>query len=158
MTEIHLKTIINAPIEKCFDLARDVDFHKLSTQKTKEEAIAGRTSGLCEPDDEITWQATHFGIRQKLSIRITKFEKPTFFEDKMTKGAFKSMRHEHYFVFINGNKTEMTDHFFYEVPFGFVGWIFNKLILKRYMTQFLIERNRMLKEISTDKINFKTKS
>jgi ligand-binding SRPBCC domain-containing protein len=148
MTVINLKTHICAPIEKCFDLARDVDFHKLSTQKTNEEAIAGRLTGLCELNDEITWRAKHFGIIQKLSVKITAFEKPYFFEDKMTKGAFKSMRHEHHFVRLNENETEMIDKFLYEVPFGFLGRIVDKLILKNYMENFLLERNKMIQHVA----------
>jgi hypothetical protein len=70
MTEINLETEIDADIEKCFDLARDIDVHTLSTSKTKEIAVAGRTSGLCEKGDKITWEAIHFGIKQRLSVEI----------------------------------------------------------------------------------------
>jgi ligand-binding SRPBCC domain-containing protein len=145
MTTIQLTTIINAPIEKCFDVSRDVRVHELSTGNTNEKAIAGRTSGLCELNDEITWKATHFGIRQKLSVKITKMEPPLFFEDQMLKGAFKSMRHEHHFRSF-GETTEMTDKFYYEVPLGFLGKCFDKLVLKKYMTRFLMVRNQVIKE------------
>jgi ligand-binding SRPBCC domain-containing protein len=147
MTVIELETEIEGDINKCFDLTRDVDVHKLSTKKTNEKAIAGRTSGLCELGDKITWEAQHFGIRQKLSVEITKFEKPYFFEDKMTKGAFRSMRHEHHFKEDNG-RTIMTDRFEYQVPFGFVGQLFDKVILKNYMTRFLKTRNKIIKKIA----------
>ncbi|WP_394352500.1 SRPBCC family protein [Flavobacterium silvaticum] len=128
-------------------MARNVDFHKLSVANTNEEAVAGRTSGLCELGDRITWEATHFGIRQRLSVEITKFEKPYFFEDTMTKGAFKSMRHEHHFSFENG-LTVMKDEFYFEAPFGIIGKIFNALILKKYMMTFLLQRNALLKELA----------
>jgi ligand-binding SRPBCC domain-containing protein len=147
MTTIRLSTIINAPAEKCFDVSRDIKIHELSTQRTNERAIAGKTSGLCELNDEITWEATHLGVRQKLTVRITKMNKPVFFEDAMLNGAFKSMRHEHHFS-QGGSKTEMTDIFMYEVPFGFLGGLFNRIILKKYMTKFLLARNQIIKELS----------
>jgi len=150
MTIIELKTDIEADINRCFDLTRDIDIHKLSTEKTNEKAIAGRTSGLCELGDKITWEAKHFGIRQRLSVEITKFNKPKFFEDEMTKGTFKSMRYEHHFEEING-RTVMTDKFEYQVPFGFVGQFFDKIVLKNYMTKFLMERNKMIKKIAEKK-------
>lgn len=150
MTVIEIETEIEADINKCFDLTRDIDIHKLSAEKTNEKAIAGRTSGYCELGDKITWEAKHFGIRQRLSVEITKFNKPYFFEDKMTKGAFKSMRHEHHFKEISG-RTVMTDKFEYQVPFGPIGQIFDKIILKSYMTKFLITRNRMIKKIAEKK-------
>ena len=144
MTKIELCTEINAPIENCFDLARNIDVHQLSTSKTNERAIAGRLSGLCELNDEITWEAKHFGIKQKLTVRIIQLDFPFIFEDVMLKGAFKSMKHIHEFEFNNGS-TIMKDNFQYEVPFGFIGRLFDKFVLKTYMTNFLIERNRILK-------------
>lgn len=147
MTTIKLQTEINSSIEKCFDLSRDIDFHILSAEKTNEVAIAGKTHGLCELGDKITWEATHFGIRQRLSVEITKMDRPLFFQDEMTKGSFKKMQHQHYFEVLNG-KTVMTDIFMYEVPFGFLGKIFDKIILKRYMLNFLLTRNSALKKIA----------
>jgi ligand-binding SRPBCC domain-containing protein len=147
MAEIRLTTEINASIEKCFDVSRDIDIHTKSTAKTNERAIAGRTSGLCELNDEITWEAKHFGIRQKLSVKITQFDYPIFFADKMLKGAFKSMSHEHHFEEKNG-VTIMKDIFRYEAPLGFLGKIAEKLFLTNYMMRFLKERNKVLKEIA----------
>ena len=44
MTKIILKTIINAPITVCFDLARSIDLHKTTMKHTNEKAVAGITS------------------------------------------------------------------------------------------------------------------
>lgn len=147
MTEIRLVTRINASTEKCFDLSRSVEVHVKSTAHTNEKAIAGRTSGLCEMNDEITWQATHFWIQQKFSVRITKMMQPHFFEDTMVKGAFDSMRHEHHFEESLG-QTRMTDVFVYTVPLGFIGKLFDWIILKPYMTKLLLLRNQTIKELA----------
>jgi len=146
MTVINLTTEIKAEINKCFDMARSIDLHMISASHTNEKAVAGKTSGLCEAGDIIIWEAIHFGIKQHLTSKITKMNYPFFFEDKMLKGAFKSMRHEHHFKEENG-KTIMVDHFYYEVPFGIIGWLFDKIILKKHMTHFLITRNKKLKEM-----------
>lgn len=151
MKKIKLVTEISASVERCFDLARDIDFHKFSAANTKEIATAGRMSGLCEFGDKVTWQASHFWVKQNLSIQITKYEKPYFFEDTMTKGAFKSMRHEHHFDFLHG-KTIMTDYFYYEVPYGILGSVFDKIILRKHMTDFLRKRNRLLKSMAESNI------
>lgn len=68
--EIHIK----APINVCFDLARNVDIHIETTSRTKERAIGGVTSGLLEKGDFVTWEATHLGMRQTLTAKITKME------------------------------------------------------------------------------------
>tara|TARA_Y100000385_G_scaffold50965_1_gene47775 strand:+ start:2192 stop:2338 length:147 start_codon:yes stop_codon:yes gene_type:complete len=48
MPIIKIETIINAPIDRVFDLARSIDLHTLSTKETNEKAVAGKTSGFIE--------------------------------------------------------------------------------------------------------------
>lgn len=40
----------------------------------------------------------------------------------------------------------MRDVFVFESPLGIIGKLFNWLILKKYMTQFLVERNKVIKD------------
>lgn len=147
MPIIQISTKIKAPKEVCFDLSRSIDLHQVSMRQTNEKAIAGRTSGLIELGEEVTWKATHFGIQQKLTAKITHFDYPNFFRDEMVKGAFKKFAHDHIFLEKNG-ETEMQDVFDFESPFGWIGKIFNQLILESYMTQLLTKRNQMIKEIA----------
>lgn len=145
MPKIHLQTFIKAKKELVFDLSRSIDLHLLSTKKTNEKAIAGKTSGLMELNDTVTWRAKNLGIYQNLTSKITEFEKPNYFVDEMVKGAFKSFKHRHYFEDLN-NGTLMIDIFEYRSPLGFLGKLANKLFLKKHMTSFLIERNNVIKE------------
>jgi ligand-binding SRPBCC domain-containing protein len=145
MPTIHLTTKIKAPIEKVFDLARDLDLHKISTGKSKEEAIGGITSGLISQGEEVTWRATHLGIRQTLTTCITKMERPFYFQDVMKNGAFKKMVHDHLFE-QEEEYTLMKDIFYFESPFGLLGILFNKVYLASYMKALLEERNRVIKE------------
>ncbi|RVU01466.1 cell division protein [Mucilaginibacter limnophilus] len=144
---IKLTTIINAPAETVFDLSRSIDLHIESTKHTGEKAIAGRTSGLIQMGESVTWQAKHFGIVQQLTSKITEFDRPRYFVDEMVKGAFKSFRHEHRFMENNG-QTVMTDIFIFEAPFGWIGAFFSKLILKKYMTNLLAKRNAVIKSVA----------
>ena len=151
MPKIEMITIINAPIALCFDLARSIDLHTISTSKTNEKAIGGRTQGLIELHEYVTWQATHFGIRQILTSKITAFERPHYFVDEQISGVFKSLHHEHVFE-QDGEKVIMKDIFTFQSPMGIFGRLFNKLILTAYLHNFLITRNNMIKEFAeTDK-------
>ena len=71
METILLETIINAPIEVCFDTARSIDMHLESMHHTGERAIAGRTSGYIGAGETVTWRARHFGISFRMTVRIT---------------------------------------------------------------------------------------
>ena len=145
ITQIELSTPINAPIGRCFDLSRSIDLHMQSTKQTGEQAIAGRTSGLIELGETVTWRAKHFGIWQNLTSKITEFEYPNHFTDEMISGAFKAFRHEHMFFAVN-NQTVMKDIFAFESPYGRLGRLANFLFLGRYMQKLLKERNRVIKE------------
>ncbi|AIY13981.1 SRPBCC family protein [Cellulophaga baltica] len=147
MPRIELRTEIKANKEIVFDLARSIDLHKISTGHTNETAIAGKTSGLIEMDEWVTWNAKHFGMYHKLTSQITEFERPTLFVDEMVQGAFKGFRHEHHFEDLNGG-TLMTDYFDYESPFGILGTLADKLFLKKYMTDLLTTRNHSIKDFA----------
>jgi ligand-binding SRPBCC domain-containing protein len=144
MSTIHLKTTIKADIHKVFDLSRDIDLHQKSTSKTHEKAIAGRTSGLIENNETVTWRGKHLGVYQTHTLKIINMEKPYQFTDIMLKGTFKSFKHQHLFK-QEGDNTIMTDIFEFESPFGIIGKIFNSIFLKDYLKKFLLERNKIIK-------------
>lgn len=148
MVEITTSIVIMAPIERCFDLARDIDIHTKTVWKhTREKAVAGVTSGCIAAGELVTFEATHFGIRQRLTSKITDFNAPYLFVDETQKGAFKSLRHVHHFE-KHGEGTRMTDTLRFEAPFGLLGWAIERLVLKTYMTKFLEHRNVQLKRLA----------
>lgn len=150
MPIIKHKQLIKAPIDVCFDLARNVDIHTETTANTKEKVIGGVTQGLLEEGDTVTWEATHFGIKQKLTAKVTQMEKPTLFVDIMIKGVFHSFTHTHQFK-EEKDGTLMIDTFEYKSPLGPLGVVADKLFLEKYMTDFIITRAKELKRI-TEKI------
>ena len=147
MPVIELTTTIKAPVTVCFDLARSIDLHKLSTAGTHEEAIAGVTSGLIGEDEQVTWRARHFGVTQCLTSRITAYDYPRHFRDEMVKGIFTMIRHDHYFK-ESGDETVMKDVFQFQSPFGVCGRLFNYIILTRYLKRFLKKRNEIIRQMA----------
>ncbi|MGN6440085.1 MAG: SRPBCC family protein [Agriterribacter sp.] len=144
MPRIELTTFINAPMQVCFDLSRSAELHMESTSHTNETVVKGRSKGLFEKHDTVTWRAKHFGIYQQLEMEISEMDYPFSFEDRMVKGIFKSITHRHIFSKKNG-MTEMTDIFVYEVPFGLFGKLFDRIVLRRYMKGLLTKRNDCIK-------------
>lgn len=144
MPKIELKTLINAPIEICFDLARSIELHQISTANTSEKAIAGVIEGLIGLNEYVTWEAIHFGIKQQLTSKITALSRPYYFVDEQIKGAFKSIYHEHKFEEIDG-KVLMIDIFEFSTPYSIFGRIFNVLVLRNYLEKLLLRRNNIIK-------------
>ncbi|HET8578603.1 MAG TPA: SRPBCC family protein [Methylomirabilota bacterium] len=147
MPSIRIVTEIGAPPAVCFDLARSVDAHVESAGRTRERAVAGVTSGLLGPGDEVTWRARHFGVVQQLTSRITAFERPKYFRDTMVRGAFAHLDHDHLFE-ATSSGTRMVDVFDYSAPYGPLGWVAERLFLTAYMTRFLRERAQVLKRLA----------
>src|ERR1017187_3295687 len=145
MPLIELETIIISEIEICFDLSRSIDLHKNSTAETEEKAIDGKTSGLINLNEFVTWQATHFGISQKLTSKIAQFNRPFHFRDEQLKGPFKYLIHDHNFQAID-DKVIMKDIFKFQSPFGYLGKLFEKLVLTSYLKKLLLKRNDIIKE------------
>ncbi|MBW1296730.1 SRPBCC family protein [Aquimarina litoralis] len=155
MTTIRLHTIIDAPITMVFDAARNIDLHMKSAHKSKEKAIAGKTSGLIDLYETITWKGKHFGLYLKHQSKITSLRYPTYFIDEMIKGHFKSFKHQHIFK-ENTSKTEMIDILKYQTPYGFIGKIFDLLILEKHLIKFLKMRNEHIKR-ETEKVSIHKK-
>jgi ligand-binding SRPBCC domain-containing protein len=147
MPLIKLETIINAPVELCFDLARNVDVHLAAASSTGERAIAGITSGSMKLGDEVTWEALHLGLRLRHTSKITAFEPPRMFVDEMQRGAFKRFRHTHLFE-AAATGTRMTDELDFASPLGQLGRAVDALFLKGYLTRFLIQHNGYIKRVA----------
>lgn len=144
MPVIKIEIEVNAPVERVFDLARCIDLHEATMSRHDERAVAGVTSGLINLGESVTWRATHFGVRQNLTSKITAFDRPRHFRDSMIKGAFARFDHDHFFETKNA-QTFMRDVFDYDSPLGFAGRIADALFPESYMKKMLTERNRLIK-------------
>jgi ligand-binding SRPBCC domain-containing protein len=147
MTKIELTTTINAPIATVFNLNIDIDVHQQSASPSNEKAIAGRTSGLIGLNETVTWRGKHFGFYLTHTSRITAMDLHEYFVDEMEEGHFKSFKHEHFFEEENG-LTIMRDMLCYETPYGIFGKLFDSLLLKNHLTNFILHRNQVLKGLS----------
>jgi ligand-binding SRPBCC domain-containing protein len=144
---LELVTEIAAPLDRCFDLSRSIDLHVRSVNWTGEKAIAGVTSGLIGPGQNVTWRGRHFGLQLKHSSRITQYTRPTFFRDEMIKGQFRSFCHDHLFE-ERGAITFMKDVVQFEAPLRLVGWIAERLVLRSYVEGLLIKRNGHIRAVA----------
>ncbi|MCK7558573.1 SRPBCC family protein [Chitinophaga sedimenti] len=147
MPVIHITTVIHAPLERVFDLSRSITLHKRSMEHTNEEAIAGRTNGLIENGETVTWRAKHLRKMRTLKVHITAMQKSDFFCDEMLEGDFTHMKHEHHFKAID-NGTVMIDVMEFGTPYGKLGKLFEKIFLHKYMQRLLEKRNEVIKDFA----------
>lgn len=144
MPKIHLETFVAAPVELCFDLSLNVQMHEAAGHG---RAVAGVTTGQMRLGDTVTWEAVHFGVRQRLTSKIVACERPDMFVDEMQRGAFARWRHTHRFKTLDEG-TNVVDEVDYASPLGLLGKIADALFLKNYMTRFLIRHNAEFKRVA----------
>ena len=147
MSSIHLTTFIAAPVNRVFDLARSIDFHRHSMSKYKEEAVAGTRFGLIEKNETVTWKGKHILKTRYYRSEVTDMKRPHLFIDEQVKGDFKMMKHVHHFKPCD-NGTIMIDLVEFEAPFGSFGKLFNRLYLGSYIKKLLEQKNNMLKQVA----------
>ena len=148
MGAITVETRIRAPIELCFDLARDVTAHAESAAFSSERVVApGRTQGLLELGDLVAFEGHHFGMTQRFVAKITALDRPNSFVDEMVEGAFKWLRHVHEFESKDG-LTIMRDRLEWKAPFGPIGALADLLFLRRHMRWFVATKQNALKQIA----------
>jgi len=145
MPTIHLTTFIEAPVERVFDLSRNISLHKLSMEDTGEEAVAGVTSGLINQEDTVTWKAKHLFKKRFFTSKIIEMKPYEKFTDKMIKGDFVSFSHEHFFKPVE-NGTIVIDIINFETPYGFFGKLVNQFFLNSYLEKLIVNRNAVINQ------------
>lgn len=149
--------MIDAPPAACFALSLSVDAHTASMSGSAERIVGGVTAGEMRAGETVTWRARHFGIPWRMTSRISEYHAPRRFVDEQVAGPFSRWRHEHRFEEIppvsaatdptaNRTTTRMIDVAEFEAPFGVLGRIAERLVLRRYMSRLLQRRNRWLAE------------
>lgn len=147
MPVVEVHTAIRAPIERVFDLCRSVDAHTASTAGSGERAVAGRTTGLLELGESVTWSARHFGWRWRLTSRIVAYDRPRHFRDAMVAGVFRRFDHDHWFR-ADGDVTQVVDCFDYTSPLGGLGRLADALLVRGHLQRFLTDRMATIRRLA----------
>ena len=143
-------TLIDAPIDRVFDLSRSIEVHLLANVHENDQALAvgGLTKGLVGLGEQVTWRAKHFGLWHDLTSKATVVKPPTYFQITMVEGIFRSMQADHLFRSLPSGVTELRDIFVIAAPLPILGPIAEALFLRRYMMALNRERNTVIKQLA----------
>lgn len=136
-------TRIQAPRERVFDLSLRVDLHEGSMRRYRERSVASTAATLLGLGDSVTWRAWHFGLPWTMTSRIAACDRPARFVDEQAHGPFAWFRHEHLFE-ADGGATVMIDRVEFRAPGGPFGRVAERVLLGRYLTRLIDERNAFL--------------
>jgi ligand-binding SRPBCC domain-containing protein len=138
---------INAPIERCFLLSTNIE---LVGKSLGMKPIEGKTSGLIVANDKLLWAGWKFGLPQMHESVITRYERPSFFQDTMERGRFKRYQHEHYFYEMD-ERTVLNDKIRFTLPLGIVGRLVGRFVLVPYISRRLRRRLVLLRKVAENR-------
>lgn len=146
MTIIESSVAIAAPIEAVFDFHTDTDnLGRISPpwMKTKLIRESGEGSGKL-----IEMQVMQYNIfPSRWIVRIEEFERPFRLADLVLSGPMKYFKHTRTFSQPCASLTELKDHLEYEVPFGWIGTLADKVSIRKMMQEMFEYRHAKTKEI-----------
>ena len=134
-------TVIHAPIERCFDLARSIDL-RVRSAPHNEEVIAGVTSGLIGIDQEVVSRIHYLGRLRDITLRVSRMDSPRFFQEQMVRGPFRSFEHDHVLAERGQGLTAMRDSLRFEAS-----WL-SKGPLRKSLLEMLKRRNEFLVRVA----------
>lgn len=86
-----------------------------------------------------------FGIPVRWITEITHAEPPRLFVDEQRFGPFRFWHHQHHLRAVEGG-VEVTDHVHYALPFGPIGALARRLVVKNQLQTIFDYRQRALVE------------
>lgn len=145
MPSIHLTTFIAAPIERVFDLSRNLTIYKALMQGRNETISSGAASNLVNHGETITFHAKHLGKSRLVTTRVVALQKPSSFVQEQVKGDLLHFKHEHHFKAVD-NGTILIDMIDFDGPRDVIGKVIGKLYLKSYLEKFINKRNTLIRQ------------
>jgi ligand-binding SRPBCC domain-containing protein len=136
---------VNAPIEMVFTSSLSIDLELSAANEYGIKAVGGVTSGIIGAGERVTWQVKQFGLWVSHTTEISRFEEPTYFQDRMVQGLFRSFSHDHFFRSVGPSQTEMRDEMSFAMPLFLTGKLAELFFVKHRLSTLLTKRNRAIK-------------
>jgi ligand-binding SRPBCC domain-containing protein len=135
---------IDAPLERCFLLSTSIEIVQMTLGM---KPVAGKLTGLIVLGDRLLWRGWKFGLPAWHETLITRYERPSFFQDTMGSGMFQHFHHDHRFEFIDG-RTLLADVVTFTMPLGPIGNYMAKKVVIPHVLHTMIERFELIKRIA----------
>ena len=145
MSKIHITNFINAPVERVFNLSRNLALSKLALKGRQEHILSSSGNNLVAAGETITIRAKHLGKTREITARVTDLILPEGYTEEQVKGDLKSFRHEYHFKKVD-NGTIMIDLVEFEGPRDLLGSVAAKFFLKSYIEDIVKKKNELIRQ------------
>ena len=138
-------TEVHAPIERCFALTCAI---ALVREELGMEPVSGRTDGFISKGDTVRWEGWQLGLRHFHVSHISAYESPTFMQDSMLDGRFKTFQHDHHLSERPHGITLLQDTLRFSLPFGWAGRTVARYVMVPHIQRLLRNRFARIKRLA----------
>lgn len=151
MTPRRLTFTLTVPrsLEESWDFfSRPENLKKLTPSDVKFEFLTPLEGVQMYPGIAIQYRVTPFpGFTTNWITEITQIKDKEYFIDDQRVGPFALWHHQHWFKAMGSNATEMTDILHYQVPFGILGTVADKLFVHRQVQEIFRFREAAVRKV-----------
>lgn len=145
MYELYRRQHVSTPLDRTFDFfSRPENLARITPPWLGFRIVSGDLAmreGL-----RIEYRVRPLGVPQRWVSRITAYDPPHRFVDEQVVGPYAHWHHEHRFRAVEGG-TEVTDRVRYALPFGQIGRIAHRLLVRPRLESIFDYRERTLPEL-----------
>ena len=150
---------LNAPLERVWAFHNTVETLFKLTPPDKHARLLGNAEPM-RAGVIYRIQVRQFGIVPvTMQSLIREYAPPDGFVDVQVpgKGPFKSWEHQHRFTALSPDRTRLTDHITYEMPFGPLGALADRLFVRRDIEKMFAYRHEVTRrEVEEKKVEEKS--
>ena len=143
---LHRRQLIPRPLPEVFPFFADASNLEAITPMSLHFQILTPKPILIQAGTLIDYQLALLGIGFQWRTKIESFEPPHRFVDVQVRGPYRLWRHTHEFIEQDGG-TLMIDRVEYQLPWGPLGWLAQRLFVRDQLDRIFDYRFRVIDQI-----------
>ena len=148
-TQIKKEQILNTDIKNLWDfMSSPKNLSRITPKSMLFKITSNNKNDNIYPGMIISYKvAPLLNIPITWMTEITHVKENKYFVDEQRIGPYKIWHHEHIFKPLDDKKILVTDIITYVPPFGFIGKILNKILIKKKVENIFEYRERILEDM-----------
>ena len=138
--------IVNRPLAEVFSFFQNPENLALITPPWLGFSILTPLPVVMKEGAVFEYSVRVMGLRTRWASLICDYQPPGTFVDEQLKGPYRYWRHTHTFAEVEGG-TRITDEIRYAMPFGILGEIVQRLMVKRQLETIFAYRAQVIAEM-----------
>ena len=143
--------VVERDIDTVWKFYTNIKHLTVITPKIMDLQILKSQNNIFQQGTEV-WLSAKLVMKSKWHSKIT-YIRPYEYLDEMITGRFKIWKHLHKFNRIDEKKTQVIDEIAFELPYGYIGKLFENYVLKQLENIFAYREKTTIESLKPDSTN-----